>query len=267
MDFRGASAEAVAALTEQLKSSVSGADAASVGEALLGAAELLRHEAGARRFLTDGSVPEDAKTGMVRDAFGSQLEGPALDILLAAVARRWRHATDLTDGLERLSEVAAVLSSDDPGKLSDELFEVRRLVDHNPELRDALSDPARSQEDKAGLVERLLDGKVSPASVTLTRQALLGTYGTVSSALGAYRTLAGEVHGKSVATVRVARPLDDKQFRRLTDGLSRQYGRPIHANVVVDPEVIGGIRVEIGNDVIDGTIASRLDETRRRLAG
>jgi F-type H+-transporting ATPase subunit delta len=267
MDFRGASADAVAALTEQLKSSVSGADAAAAGEALLGAAQVLRHEVGARRFLTDGSVPEEAKAGMVREAFGSRLDGGALDVLLAAVARRWRRGADLSDGLERLSEVAVVLSADDAGKLSDELFEVRRLVDHNPELRDALSDPARSQEDKSRLVEGLLDGKTLPATVALARQALLGTYGTVSAALGAYRTLAGEVQGKSVATVRVARALDDKQFRRLTDGLSRQYGRPIHANVVVDPDVIGGIRVEIGNDVIDGTIASRLDETRRRLAG
>ena len=49
--------------------------------------------------------------------------------------------------------------------------------------------------------------------------------------------------------------------------LARQYGRPVHLNVVVDPEVIGGMRVEIGDDVIDGTVASRLDDARRRLAG
>jgi F-type H+-transporting ATPase subunit delta len=70
-----------------------------------------------------------------------------------------------------------------------------------------------------------------------------------------------------VATVRVARPLSDADRRRLTEALSRTYGREIHLNVVVDPEVIGGIRVEIGDDVIDGTVSSRLDEARRRLAG
>lgn len=267
MDFRGASAEAVSALTDELKGSASGDAAAATGEALLGVAQTLRHEAGARRFLTDGSVPAEPKVGMVREVFGSRLEGPALDLLVSAVSRRWRHTADLTDGLERLSEVATVLSTDDAGQLSDELFDVRRLVDHNPELRDALSDPARSIEDKSRLLDGLLDGKVQPATAALARRALVGTYGTVSAALGAYRSLAGEVHGKSVATVRVAQPLADEQFRRLTDGLSRQYGRPIHANVVVDPDVIGGIRVEIGNDIIDGTIASRLDETRRRLAG
>jgi F-type H+-transporting ATPase subunit delta len=41
----------------------------------------------------------------------------------------------------------------------------------------------------------------------------------------------------------------------------------VHPNVVVDPEVIGGVRVEIGDDIIDGTVVSRLDDARRRLAG
>ncbi|GAA3824851.1 F0F1 ATP synthase subunit delta [Nocardioides panacisoli] len=266
MDFRGASAEAVAELTDELKESPS-KKAAAIGEALLSAAETLRQEVAARRFLTDGSIPKEPKVGMIREVFGSRVDEQALDVIVSAVSRRWRHGTDLTDALERLSEVAAVLSSDDPGRLSDELFEVRRLIDHNPALRDALSDPARSTEDKSALVEQVLGDKVQPATVALTRQALLGSYGTVSAALGAYRTLAGEVHGKSVATVHVASPLSDEQFRQLTDGLGQQYGREIHANVVVDPSVIGGLRVEIGNDVIDGTIASRLDETRRRLAG
>jgi F-type H+-transporting ATPase subunit delta len=70
-----------------------------------------------------------------------------------------------------------------------------------------------------------------------------------------------------VATVRVARPLADGDRQRLADVLARTYDRQIHLNVVVDPEVIGGIRVEIGDDVIDGTVASRLDDARRRLVG
>ncbi len=41
----------------------------------------------------------------------------------------------------------------------------------------------------------------------------------------------------------------------------------MHLNLVVDPTIIGGMRVEIGDDVIDGTVSSKLDEARRRLAG
>jgi F-type H+-transporting ATPase subunit delta len=184
------------------------------------------------------------------------------------VSRRWTNSGDLADGVERLGEVAAVLSAGpDGGKLSDELFALRGVIGDSPELRDALSDPNRSQADKAGLLEALLDGKALPATVTLAKQALSGTYGTVMAGLASYRRLAADVQGESVATVRVARPLSDEQEKRLTTALARQYGRPVHANVVVDPEVVGGIRVEIGDDVIDGTIASRLDEAGRKLAG
>jgi F-type H+-transporting ATPase subunit delta len=75
------------------------------------------------------------------------------------------------------------------------------------------------------------------------------------------------VHDERVVTVRVAHPLTDAERQRLTGALSRQYGRQLHLNVVIDLDVIGGIRVEIGDDVIDGTVASRLDEARRKLAG
>ena len=86
-------------------------------------------------------------------------------------------------------------------------------------------------------------------------------------ALTAYQKIAAEVRGEGVATVRVARPLADADRERLADALARTYGRDVHLNVIVDPDVLGGIRVEIGDDVIDGTVSSRLDDAGRRLAG
>ena len=61
--------------------------------------------------------------------------------------------------------------------------------------------------------------------------------------------------------------LAEHDAQRLQDALARQYSRPVHLNVVVDPDVIGGMRVAIGDDVIDGTVANRLDDARRQLAG
>jgi F-type H+-transporting ATPase subunit delta len=152
-------------------------------------------------------------------------------------------------------------------RLADELFAVAQAVKENPELRDALSDASRSVEDRGRLLAALLDGKAHPATVALAQQSLSGSYRTVGVALEDYQKVASDVHGKGVATVRVARPLHDHEERRLADALSRQYGRPVHLNTVVDPRVIGGIRVEIGDDVIDGTVVSRLDDARRRIAG
>ena len=75
------------------------------------------------------------------------------------------------------------------------------------------------------------------------------------------------MQGEGVARVRTARELTEAEQSRLAEGLSRQYGRTIRLNVVVEPELIGGLRVEVGDDVIDGSVAARLDDTRRRLAG
>lgn len=270
MDFRGASAEAVAALTDQLKAAVSASaeGAAASADSLFSVSQTLRAEAALRRFLTDASTPAEAKSGLVGEVFGGKVDDTTLTVLKEAVGRRWTHSGDLPNGVERLSEVAAVLSAgQDSGHVSDQLFDLRKLVDDNPGLRDALSDPARTTVDKTKLLDGLLAGKTSPAVVRLAKQALAGTYGTVSAALASYRTLAGDVRGELVATVHVAKPLSDEQTSRLEKGLTTKYGRPVHINVVVEPSVLGGIRVEIGDNVIDGTVAGRLDDVQRRLAG
>lgn len=152
-------------------------------------------------------------------------------------------------------------------RLSDELFAVGRLLEDEPELRSALSDPARSASDKAALLRTILEGRTLPATVRLAEQALSGTERTVSIAIEEYQKIAADAHGARVATVRVAKELSASDEERLAAALSRQYDRPVHLNVILEPGLIGGMRVEIGDDVIDGTVSSRLDDARRRLAG
>jgi F-type H+-transporting ATPase subunit delta len=270
MDLRGASAEAVTALSSELETAVSGSEevAASVADSLFSVAQTLRGEPALRRFATDGTVPAEAKSGLVRQVFGGKVHDTALALVTSAVAKRWTRASDLASGIERLGELAAAHSAgDQSSRLSDELFAVNRAVQDHPELRDALSDPARSNEHKSALLDGLLGGKALPATLILAKQALAGTYRTVSAALGEYQKVAASVKGEGVATVRVAKPLSDADVDRLAAGLARRFGRPVHLNVLVDPEVLGGIKVEIGDNVIDGTIATRLDDARRALAG
>jgi F-type H+-transporting ATPase subunit delta len=269
MDLRGASAEALADLTGRLDDTIGSAkSAAALGDELFEVSRLFRAEPGLRRFATDASLAAETKQGMVKQVFKGRLDGAALDLLTEAAGRRWTLSRDLPDVLERLSEIAVVKSAGTKAsQVTDELFEVAQVVNGNPALRDALSDPARSVDDKAGLLGGLLEGKVLPATVTLATQALAGTYRTMTAALATYRQVAAEAQGEAVATVRVARPISAGDRKRLADVLSAQYDRTVHLNVVVDPDVIGGVRVEIGDQVIDGTILSRLDDARRRLAG
>jgi F-type H+-transporting ATPase subunit delta len=269
MDLRGGSAEALAALTEQLDGAIgSNAAASTLGDELFTVSQLVRSEAGLRRFATDGSLTVEAKQGMVQQVFGSRVGKATLGLLTEAVSRRWTLSRDLADALERLSEIAVVRSAGaKAGQVADELFELSGIIDGNPHLRSALSDPARSVDDKAGLVGSLLDGKALPATVTLAQQSLAGTYRTVTNALAAYREVAAQTQGEVVATVHVARPMSADDQTRLAEVLGGQYHTTVHLNVVVDPDVLGGVRVEMGDDVIDGTIASRLTDARRRLVG
>ena len=86
-------------------------------------------------------------------------------------------------------------------------------------------------------------------------------------ALEAYEKVAAAVHSQRVARCTSRRSSATSEQTRLQQALSRQYGREVHVNVVVEPGLLGGMRVEIGEDVIDGTVAARLDDARRRLAG
>ena len=269
--LRGASADSLATLTDLLGRAVEGgADAARLADDLFGVSEVLRREPSLRRVATDVSVTSEAKAELVRGIFAASLDPASLDLVAAAVGRRWAATRDLGDSLEHLGVIAVVRSADQSGQadaLEDELFAFERLVTDNPELRDALSDPARSIHDKRALLHGLLDGKVAPATVRLAEQSVAGTHRTVQVAVEEYQKVAAAHRSRLVATVRVARPLAEQDAQRLAGSLAKQYGRPVHLNVVVDPEVIGGVRVEIGDDIIDGTVVSRLDDARRRLAG
>ena len=266
-DLRGPSADALDALGERLEG-ISGNDAAALGEDLFGVATVLRAEPGLRRVATDVSTDSAAKSGLLRQILDGKVSAPALDLVADAVERRWTRTRDLADALEHLAVLALVSSAgDDADRLSDELFAVEQLINEQHDLRTALSDPARSGPDKSRLLRDLLDGKTLPATQRLAQQALTGSHRSVTVAIEEYQKIAADAHNQRVAEVRVAQELSGDEIDRLQAALSNQYGRTVHLNVVLDTEIIGGMRVEIGDDVIDGTVSGKLDDARRRLAG
>ena len=269
MSFRGTSAGGLDVVLGELQTALTGgADAASVGAELFAVAGILRSEPSLRRIATDMSVATEAKQTLAAEIFGGKVSEATLGLLRSALGRRWTATRDLADALEHVGVVAVVRSADaDSARLADELFGFGQVVSGNPGLRDALSDRSRSIADKGTLLRSLLEGKALAATVALAEQALQGSYRTVGAALTAFQQVAADVHEQKIATVHVARPLGDAERSRLMAALSTHYHRDVHLNVVVDPEVLGGIRVEIGEDVIDGTVLSRLDAARRKLAG
>ena len=270
--MRGASAEAYEALAGRLASTLSGSSANGydVAQELFGVAAVLRSEPSLRRVLTDVSIGSEAKSGLVREVFGGSLGDGALDVASAAAGERWASVRDLGDSLERLAVIAVVRAAESDGEadtVEEQLFTVERLVADNPGLRDALSDPSRSVQAKQQLLRGLLEGKAARGTIQLVEQAVTGTHRTVGLAIEDYQKIAATERERVVALVRVARPLTDTESDRLKAALTRQYSRQVDLNVLVDPAVLGGVRVEVGDDVIDGTVSSRLDGARRQLAG
>lgn len=267
----GSSGSSVARLTDELSAVIDGgADGAAVGDGLLAASAVLRDQVALRRAATDPSTESEARSGLARSVFGNHLDGTVLDLVASAAGARWGSSRDLPEALEQLAVIAVVKGADRAGdgdRLEDELFAFGRAVVENPDLRSALSDPVRSVADKQGLVQSILDGKASSATVRLAREAVNGNHGTVTKALEAYGRAAASARQRVVATVRVAQPLTDEQSTRLSRALAQGDPRPVHLNTIVDPSVVGGIRVEIGDSVVDGSISARVDDARRKVTG
>jgi F-type H+-transporting ATPase subunit delta len=187
------------------------------------------------------------------------------------VRSRWASSRDLVDGIEQLAAFTEIIAADKAGALDeveDELFRFGRVVAGSTELRAALTDSTAAAAAKADLVKRLLDGKAKAETVQLVGALVTQPRGrSLEGGLEEYSRLAASRRERVVALVTAAVPLSDVQKERLGASLARMVGRQVHLNIDVDPAVLGGVRIQIGDEIIEGTIASRMDGARQGLAG
>jgi F-type H+-transporting ATPase subunit delta len=245
-----------------------GADASAVGDDLFALALALDGAHSLRRGLTEPAVPGEAKARLLRSLFASRLGESAMQVAETAVGLRWSSTRDLPDALEQASVAAHVARADQEDRLDaveDNLFRFGRIAEGNAALRDALGDPSTSLEAKRSLVRDLVGDKVDTTTATLLGQAVAGRHHSLTSVLGVYQRVAASRRDRMIATVWVASPLREDQRERLTRALARQHSRDIHLNVVVDPGVLGGVRVAVGDEVLDSTVEARLKQAQRRL--
>lgn len=265
--MRGASANSLARARDAL-GQVPGD--AQLGDELFAVARLLDDNGTLRRTLTDPARPADGKSGMAEQLLRGKVSDATVRVFSAAVAGRWSSSRDLPDALDDLSVEADVADADGRGRLDeleDELFRLERVVAGERELAEKLGDRTIPLDQRQQLLGGLLDGKVDATTLRLAERAVAGRGRGFGAALRAYQVAAANRRDASIATVRVATDLTEDERTRLAEALSRQYGRNIQVNVIVDPAVLGGIRVDIGDEVIDGTVASKLSDAQRRIAG
>jgi F-type H+-transporting ATPase subunit delta len=205
------------------------------------------------------SMPETPTPGAsVSDLVGRGQEQAAMTGTSAASP-----ADGYARGLAATAEAEGVLD-----RVEDELFRFARAVDANPQLRDRLTDPALEVGAKLDVLSGLLEGKAHPQTVAAAMFVVQsGRARMLTDIADALVRLAAERRAHSVAEVTSAVPLSDDQQHRLADAVARATGKQVDLKVVVDPKVVGGLVVRVGDTVIDGSVARRLSELRAALTG
>ena len=272
--LQAASRESLADLNARLDvfvDQVGDAELEKLGDELFAVTRLLATQPGLRRHLADASVAESSRTGFAERLFGDKIARPSLEALFAAVAARWSRPLDLVDALEILARNATLGAAEKDGKLDDvedELFRFGRILDREPELAGLLADTDTPTDGRVGLLDRLLGGKVSPVTATLLRQTVLLPRGRHLYAVAEeLAELAAARRQRSIARVATPVRLAPEQEDRLRDTLTRLYGRPMSLQIELDEALLGGLVVRVGGEVIDGSVAGRLEAARRALPG
>jgi F-type H+-transporting ATPase subunit delta len=264
--MRSATREALAAARAEL-SSLGKVDLA-IAEELFSAGRIIGGSAQLTSMLADTSTDADEKLAVLKAVFGAGLSETTVTLLGAAVANRWSSADDLLAGIEELGIRAAAESAPAEVNIDAELFGFGSAVNSNPELELAVSSKLGTVESKVALVETLLAQKVSPQTLLIVRHLMQQPRGRrIGELLRTAASLVADQSGLSVATVTSATPIAADQLDRLQRALAAKFGRDLKLNLVIDSSLIGGLRVQVGDNVIDDSVSSKLKELRLQLAG
>lgn len=269
--MNGSSRIAAAAVDQAFGAVVDQADRTQLAEDLFAVTALVDGNASLRRALADPSREGDAKRELATGLLSGKVGDDAVRLTADAAAQRWSAERDYSDTLEALAVQSLLAEAESAGRIDDvedQLFRFERIVAGDSALRDTLASRNTDGEGKARLVATLLEGKAHPETIRLAQQAVRSPRGRrVDRILEGYLKLAATRRDELTALVTVAAPLSEQQGARLRTALEGIYGKSVSLQTVVDPHVLGGIRVQIGDEVVDGTISRRIDEAGRHLAG
>ncbi|MBW4040627.1 MAG: F0F1 ATP synthase subunit delta [Acidobacteria bacterium] len=236
-----------------------------LGDELLTAARGLASSHQLLSVLADVGIPAEQRVALAQRVFAG-LSAQTRDLLATLASGRWSEPVDLVAGVEELGFRALAASPSGEG-LDSELFSVLQTVGSEGRLELALGGMSSPVEARLALVDTLLQ-EASPATRLILRHIVQLPRGRKPlEALRDVQAIVADARDRVVAVVQTAAPLSAAQAKALAARLEQGYGRKISINQVVDPSLLGGVRITIGDDVIDGTVRARLDDLRLRLAG
>src|SRR5690606_11158588 len=221
-----------------------------------------------RRALTDPARPGTDKSALVRSLF-SELDERVQDALASFVNQRWSGEHDLSQSIEDAGVTALLAyaqSADQLESVEEELFRVERLLASERELLVAIGNRAATKATRLELLQNVLGGKLSPVAHDLLARAVgVPRGGRLIARIQHIVEQAAHRRERTIARVSAAVELSAAQRKRLESILEKAYGHKVQINAAIDPTVIGGIRVQVGAEVVVGTVLTRPYDARRRL--
>ncbi|NMM99109.1 MULTISPECIES: F0F1 ATP synthase subunit delta [Bifidobacterium] len=245
-------------------------DAWRIGNELFKITSVLDQNIALERALTDPSRPVADKVAVLNEMFKGAAHPMTMEIMTDLVARRWSRARDIANAVEDFGVDAMMYYADATGatlQVSIELSQLHSALLTLPVVRAKLYDDQATSEARVKLFREVFDGKglnvitmrlAEHATCNLRRRRYLETIQWLINKFSRHM-------GESMVTVTTATPLTDEQIKRLTAIYSAKAGRPVHINSVVDPSVLGGMRIQIGDEVTDNTVVAQLQNLHRTV--
>ena len=245
-------------------------DAWRIGNELLVITSLLDGNVRIERALTDVSRPLEDKVAVLNTLLGDQVHPMTMEIMTEVVKRRWSRAADIANAVEDFGVDAMMYyadATDSTLQVSIELAELHSALLNTPVVRAKLYDETVPSEARVKFFHELFDGKglnkvtmrlAEHATENLRRRRYLETIQWLINKLSRHM-------GESMVIVTTATPLKQEQIDKLIAVYSKKIGRAVHINSVVDPSVLGGMRVQVGDEVTDNTVVAQLENLQRSV--
>lgn len=222
------------------------------------------------RALTDPSRPVADKVAVLKELLGGNAHPMTMEIMTDLVSRRWSRVRDIANAVEDFGVDAMMYYADATDatlQVSIELSELHSALLNLPVVRSKLYDYQATSEARVRLFREVFSGKTlnkvtmrlaEHATCNLRRRRYLETIQWLINKFSRHM-------GELMVTVTTATPLKKEQIKRLVEVYSAKVGRQVHINSVVDPTVLGGMRIQVGDEVTDNTVVAQLQNLHRKV--
>ncbi len=272
--MRSASRDALRAVVERFNAiavSLPAQELSSLAADLVSVDTLLLREPILARHLAEATGETVAKQRMLSGLLGGKVSANTLELLNTAVSVRWSRTGDLIDAIEHAARLALLVRAERDGQadeVAEQLFRFGRILNAQPRLSSLLGDYSQPAEQRVALLGNVLGGAngANPTAGALVAQTVELLRGErADDAVQEVAELAVAHRGEIVAEVGAAADLSDAHRRRLTEVLTRIYHHPVSVQLNIEPALLGGLSVAVGDEVIDGTLSSRLAAAEIKL--